>query len=51
MSPLIQVGPSVEYAYPADLRARIDSDPELLRVLPFLALPDGAHLVSDRWSS
>jgi hypothetical protein len=36
----------VEYAYPASLQAAIANDEELNRLLPFLALPDGAHLVS-----
>jgi hypothetical protein len=36
----------VEYAYPASLQAAIANDEDLNRLLPFLALPDGAHLVS-----
>jgi hypothetical protein len=38
----------VEYAYPASLQAAIANDEDLNRLLPFLALPDGAHLVSFR---
>lgn len=35
----------MEYAYPASLQAAIANDEDLNRLLPFLALPDGAHLV------
>lgn len=42
----IEIGPTVEYAYPASLQAAIANDEDLNRLLPFLALPDGAHLVS-----
>jgi hypothetical protein len=44
----VQIGPTVEYAYPASLQAAIANDEDLNRLLPFLALPDGAHLVSFR---
>ena len=37
---LYQVGPKIEY-YSGD----IFEDDELAKILPFLALPDGAHLV------
>lgn len=36
------VGPQVEYAHPKELL----DDEELCSNLPFLALPDGSHLVS-----
>jgi hypothetical protein len=36
-----QVGPTVEMAYPESIL----DDEELCKILPFLALPDGAHLV------
>lgn len=42
----IQIGPTVEFAYPPSLYAAIQDDQSLSRLLPFLALPDGAHLVS-----
>lgn len=41
----MQIGPTVEYAYPASLQDALSNDEELNRLLPFLALPDGAHLV------
>jgi hypothetical protein len=43
---LIQVGPTVEWSYPDSLTKALERDDELNRLLPFLALPDGAHLVS-----
>ena len=36
----LQVGPRIEYS-----RGEIFEDPEVSKILPFLALPDGAHLV------
>jgi hypothetical protein len=36
----------VEFAYPRSLQDAIADDEGLNRLLPFLALPDGAHLVS-----
>ena len=47
----LQIGPTVEYAYPASLQAAIANDEDLNRLLPFLALPDGAHLVSFSFST
>jgi hypothetical protein len=41
-----QIGPTVEYAYPPSLQDALSNDEDLNRLLPFLALPDGAHLVS-----
>ena len=35
-----QVGPRIEYS-----KGEIFEDPEVSKILPFLALPDGAHLV------
>lgn len=35
------IGPTIEYSTPSTLR----EDEELARILPFLALPDGAHAV------
>jgi hypothetical protein len=43
-----QVGPTVEWSYPASLTRALEKDDELNRLLPFLALPDGAHLVGSR---
>lgn len=40
------VGPTVEWSYPDSLTDALKRDQELTRLLPFLALPDGAHLVS-----
>lgn len=40
------VGPTVEWSYPDSLTRALERDGELTRLLPFLALPDGAHLVS-----
>ena len=42
----LQIGPAVEFAYPPSLSSAITDDESLTRLLPFLALPDGAHLVS-----
>jgi hypothetical protein len=36
------LGPIVEYSYPSNLQ----EDEDILKALPFLALPDGAHMVS-----
>ena len=36
----IQVGPKIEF-----LRGDVFEDEEMAKILPFLALPDGAHLV------
>lgn len=43
----IQIGPTVEFAYPPTLQLALQDDEALGRLLPFLALPDGAHLVSE----
>lgn len=40
------VGPTVEWSYPESLTRALEKDEELTRLLPFLALPDGAHLAS-----
>jgi hypothetical protein len=40
------VGPTVDWSYPPSLTRVLSKDEELTRLLPFLALPDGAHLVS-----
>ena len=42
----LEIGPTVEFAYPPSLEAAIEDDEDLARLLPFMALPDGAHLVS-----
>ncbi|KAI0072460.1 hypothetical protein K474DRAFT_1667802 [Panus rudis PR-1116 ss-1] len=39
------VGPKIEYA-----RGDIFQDDELVKILPFLALPDGAHLTTEDYS-
>ncbi|KAL7424505.1 hypothetical protein Q5752_000189 [Cryptotrichosporon argae] len=44
------IGPTVEWAYPASLQAAIADDDSLNRLLPFLALPDGAHLSEEDYS-
>jgi hypothetical protein len=36
----MQVGPRIEYS-----KGAIFDDEEVAKILPFLALPDGAHLV------
>lgn len=38
------LGPIVDYSYPPNLQ----EDEDIARALPFLALPDGAHMVSRR---
>ncbi|KAJ9090911.1 hypothetical protein QFC19_009335 [Naganishia cerealis] len=40
------LGPTVDWSYPPSLTKVLSKDEELTRLLPFLALPDGAHLVS-----
>ena len=37
-----QVGPKIEFS-----RGPIFEDEEIAKILPFLALPDGAHLVCE----
>ena len=37
------VGPQVEFAYPREL----ESNEDLSAQLPFMALPDGSHMVCD----
>ncbi|KAI9633849.1 putative cytoplasm protein [Dioszegia hungarica] len=44
------IGPTVEFAYPPSLEAAIEDDQDLSRLLPFLALPDGAHLSEEDYS-
>lgn len=44
------VGPSVEWSYPPSLTEALDNDEEFLRLMPFLALPDGAHLSEEDYS-
>ncbi|ORY31584.1 transport protein Avl9-domain-containing protein [Naematelia encephala] len=44
------IGPTVEFAYPASLQNAIQDDEALGRLLPFLALPDGAHLSEEDYS-
>ncbi|WVQ83691.1 hypothetical protein IAT38_005835 [Cryptococcus sp. DSM 104549] len=44
------IGPTVEFAYPPTLQAAITDDEDLARLLPFLALPDGAHLSEEDYS-
>ncbi|KAK8853450.1 hypothetical protein IAR55_004157 [Kwoniella newhampshirensis] len=44
------IGPTVEFAYPPSLQAAISDDESLSRLLPFLALPDGAHLSEEDYS-
>ncbi|WWD19878.1 hypothetical protein CI109_104347 [Kwoniella shandongensis] len=44
------IGPTVEFAYPPSLQAAVSDDEELSRLLPFLALPDGAHLSEEDYS-
>lgn len=38
----VQVGPKIEFSRGAIFD---NEDDELMKILPFLALPDGAHLV------
>ncbi|KLT44676.1 hypothetical protein CC85DRAFT_242154 [Cutaneotrichosporon oleaginosum] len=44
------IGPTVEFAHPASLAEALAADDELSRLLPFLALPDGAHLSEEDYS-
>ncbi|KAL1405262.1 hypothetical protein Q8F55_008888 [Vanrija albida] len=44
------IGPTVEYAYPPSLQEAFTADEQLSRLLPFLALPDGAHLSEEDYS-
>ena len=41
----LQVGPKIEFS-----RGEIFDDEEINKILPFLALPDGAHLASEDYS-
>lgn len=45
-----QIGPTVEFAHPPSLADAIAADENLARLLPFLALPDGAHLSEEDYS-
>ncbi|GHJ86101.1 hypothetical protein NliqN6_2503 [Naganishia liquefaciens] len=44
------VGPTVEWSYPESLTKALKNDEGLSRLLPFLALPDGAHLSEEDYS-
>ncbi|WVQ75611.1 hypothetical protein IAR50_005240 [Cryptococcus sp. DSM 104548] len=44
------IGPTVEFAYPPTLQDALANDEDLSRLLPFLALPDGAHLSEEDYS-
>ncbi|GFZ51075.1 Late secretory pathway protein avl9 [Saitozyma sp. JCM 24511] len=44
------IGPTVEFAYPPTLQLALQDDEALGRLLPFLALPDGAHLSEEDYS-
>ncbi|WVQ66747.1 uncharacterized protein L199_004938 [Kwoniella botswanensis] len=44
------IGPTVEFAYPPSLQLAIQDDEDWMRLLPFLALPDGAHLSEEDYS-
>ncbi|WWC72258.1 uncharacterized protein I206_106220 [Kwoniella pini CBS 10737] len=44
------IGPTVEFAYPPSLQLAIQDDEEWMKLLPFLALPDGAHLSEEDYS-
>ncbi|WRT69977.1 uncharacterized protein IL334_006970 [Kwoniella shivajii] len=44
------IGPTVEFSYPPSLTLAIQDDEEWMRLLPFLALPDGAHLSEEDYS-
>ncbi|ODN95301.1 hypothetical protein L198_04694 [Cryptococcus wingfieldii CBS 7118] len=44
------IGPTVEFAHPASLQDALANDEDLSRLLPFLALPDGAHLSEEDYS-
>lgn len=47
---IFKVGPTIEFAYPAGLIDAIQHDDDLGKLLPFLALPDGAHLSEEDYS-
>ncbi|KAG7553558.1 hypothetical protein FFLO_02990 [Filobasidium floriforme] len=47
---LAVVGPTVEWSHPPALTRALEKDEELNRLLPFLALPDGAHLSEEDYS-
>ncbi|WVO21733.1 uncharacterized protein IAS62_003045 [Cryptococcus decagattii] len=44
------IGPTVEYAFPPSLQNALSVDENLTKELPFLALPDGAHLSEEDYS-
>ncbi|OXB36127.1 cytoplasmic protein [Cryptococcus neoformans] len=44
------IGPTVEYAFPPSLQNALSIDENLSKELPFLALPDGAHLSEEDYS-
>ncbi|WVF67348.1 hypothetical protein IAT40_002103 [Kwoniella sp. CBS 6097] len=44
------IGPTVEFSYPPSLQLALQDDEEWTRLLPFLALPDGAHLSEEDYS-
>ncbi|OCF30918.1 cytoplasmic protein [Kwoniella heveanensis CBS 569] len=44
------IGPTVEFSYPPSLQLALQDDEEWARLLPFLALPDGAHLSEEDYS-
>ncbi|WVW86427.1 hypothetical protein I302_108475 [Kwoniella bestiolae CBS 10118] len=44
------IGPTVEFSYPPSLQLAIQDDEDWMRLLPFLALPDGAHLSEEDYS-
>ncbi|WVR09652.1 hypothetical protein IAU60_006726 [Kwoniella sp. DSM 27419] len=44
------IGPTVEFAYPPSLQAAIQDDEDWAKLLPFLALPDGAHMSEEDYS-
>jgi hypothetical protein len=45
-----QLGPVIDFSYPPDILSSPSLDPEISRNLPFLALPDGAHLQDEDYS-
>ncbi|KIR51864.1 cytoplasmic protein [Cryptococcus gattii Ru294] len=44
------IGPTVEYAFPPSLQNALSVDENMTKELPFLALPDGAHLSEEDYS-
>ncbi|WVQ94946.1 hypothetical protein IAU59_002036 [Kwoniella sp. CBS 9459] len=44
------IGPTVEFSYPPSLQLALQDDEDWARLLPFLALPDGAHLSEEDYS-